>query len=262
MRSNAPRSMSGQSQALRQDSAPMYCPKNAPYTDQRSTIPGHVFALTREEAEASLKLIQGMISLNNQQISTLFDSGATYSFIFDECAQRLELHIVEMPFVMNVSTSVGASVRTSRAWLKVELKFGEIVTSIDLIYLPISRIDVIIGMDWLSANRATLDYNRKTVSLPMYTVTTMNNGTTPSVEKSVKKGCQTFMVFFSMHGVYDRVIDNIGVVNKFPKVFADKVSRLLPERGIEFSIDLVLGAKPISKALYQMDPIELNELKK
>ncbi|XP_054821796.1 uncharacterized protein LOC129320393 [Prosopis cineraria] len=183
-----------------------------------------------------------------------------------------------MPFMMNVSIPAGASVRTSQACLKVELKFGEIVISIDLIFLPMSRIYVIIGMDWLSANRATLDYNRKAVSLPVCTVTTTNDGTTLSVpittpktpkfllavqvEKLVKEGCEAFMVFYLVHGVYDEAIDKIGVVNEFPEVLADEVSRLPPEREIEFSIDLVPSTESISKASVRMAPMKLNELKK
>ncbi|XP_054817819.1 uncharacterized protein LOC129317531 [Prosopis cineraria] len=141
-----------------------------------------------------------------------------------------------------------------------------------------AKIDMIIGMDWLSANGATLNCNRKIVSLLVYTVTTMMDETTLSVptitletpkflsvvqvEKLVKEGCQAFMVFCLVHGVYDGPIDKIGVVNEFPKVFADKVSRLPPEREIEFSIDLVLDIEPIYKASYRMAPTELNELKK
>ena len=34
-----------------------------------------------------------------------------------------------------------------------------------------------------------------------------------------------------------------------------------PDREIEFSIDLLLGSGPISKALYRMAPVELKELK-
>ncbi|XP_054791240.1 uncharacterized protein LOC129296679 [Prosopis cineraria] len=207
--------------------------------DQRSAILSYVFAMIREEAEASLKLIHGMISLSNQQIYVLFDSGTTYSFVSNECAQRLKLHVVEMPFMMNVSTLAGAS---------------------------------------LSANRAMFDCIRKIVSLLVYMATTMNNKTTHFVpvttletpkfilvvqmEKSIKEGCQAFIVFCLIHGVYDGAIDKIGVVNKFPKVFADEVSGLPPKREIEFLIDLVPGTEPISKAPYRMAPTKLNELKK
>ncbi|XP_054777165.1 uncharacterized protein LOC129285442 [Prosopis cineraria] len=241
-------------------------PENTLHPDQRSTIPSHVFAMTREEAETSLKLIGDIISLSNQQISSLFDYGVTHSFVSGECAKRLSFHVVEMPFIMNVSISASALVRTSQACLKVELKFGETVASIDLICLPMSRIDMIIGMDWLSANEVTLNCNRKTVSLPVYTKTTMNKeitlpvpiitSETPKfllavqVEKSVKEECQAFMVFCSIHKVYDGTLDKIGVVNEFPKVFTDEVSGLPSEREIEFSIDLVPNTKPISKAPY------------
>ncbi|XP_054781925.1 uncharacterized protein LOC129289142 [Prosopis cineraria] len=175
--------------------------------------------MTREEAEASPKLIRGIISLCGYQIDALFDSSATHSFVSNDYAKRLNLHMLEMPFSINVSTLVGASVRTSRTSLKLELKFSDRVIIIDLICLPLSGIDVIIEMDWFFANGATLD-------------------------------------------VIERGIDRIDVVNEFPEVFDDRVSRLPSEREIEFFIDLVPNTEPISKAPYRMAPVELEELKK
>ena len=55
-------------------------------------------------------------------------------------------------------------------------------------------------------------------------------------------------------------LSKIPVVNEFPKVFKD-VSKLSPDREIKFTIDLVPGTAPISKAPYQMAPVELAELK-
>ena len=51
---------------------------------------------------------------------------------------------------------------------------------------------------------------------------------------------------------------DLPVVKEFP----EDISGLPPEREIEFSIDLVPGAGPISIAPYWMSPIELAELKK
>ncbi|XP_054801439.1 uncharacterized protein LOC129305432 [Prosopis cineraria] len=179
---------------------------------------------------------------------------------------------------MNLSSPTGAFVRTSRACLKLEFKFSDKVSMIALICLPLSSIDVIVGMDWLSANGVTLDCNRKIVSLPVYTVITVNpepgkllsvvDYETPNfltalqVEKLMREGCQAFMIYCSTHEVYDGGIDRIGVVNKFPKVFDDQMSGLPPEREIKFFIDLVPDTKPISKALYHMAPTKLEELKK
>ncbi|XP_054824790.1 uncharacterized protein LOC129322507 [Prosopis cineraria] len=204
--------------------------------------------MTRDEAKASPKLIRGTILLCGHQIDALFDSSATHSFISDNCAKRLNLHVLEMLFAINVSTPAGAFVRTSQACLKLELKFSDRVSVIDLICLLLSGIDVIVGMDLLSANGTTLDCNRKIVSLPVYTATIVNHEPVKSL---------------SVVDLYDGGMDIIGVVNEFPQVFDDQMSGLPPEREIEFFlIALVPGTEPISKALYHMAPAELEELKK
>ena len=56
-------------------------------------------------------------------------------------------------------------------------------------------------------------------------------------------------------------LEDILVVREFPDVFPNDLLDLPPEREVEFTIDLVLGTNPISKAPYRMAPIELKELK-
>ena len=50
-------------------------------------------------------------------------------------------------------------------------------------------------------------------------------------------------------------------MNKFADVFPDELPGLPPQREVEFTIELVPGAEPISKAPYRMAPLELQELK-
>nr|GEY06697.1 putative reverse transcriptase domain-containing protein [Tanacetum cinerariifolium] len=45
------------------------------------------------------------------------------------------------------------------------------------------------------------------------------------------------------------------------RVFHEFLDKIPPVREVEFSIELISGAEPISKAPYRMDPIELKELK-
>jgi len=49
----------------------------------------------------------------------------------------------------------------------------------------------------------------------------------------------------------------MAVVREFFDVFPDEVPDLPPSREIEFSIDLVPGAGPLSIAPYRMAPAEL-----
>nr|GFC87658.1 putative nucleotidyltransferase, ribonuclease H [Tanacetum cinerariifolium] len=51
------------------------------------------------------------------------------------------------------------------------------------------------------------------------------------------------------------------IVSKFPDVFPDELPGIPPVREVEFNIELIPGAEPISKAPYRMAPIELKELK-
>ncbi|XP_074377511.1 putative mitochondrial protein AtMg00860 [Apium graveolens] len=49
-------------------------------------------------------------------------------------------------------------------------------------------------------------------------------------------------------------LDEIPIVSEFSDVFTDELPGLPPDREIEFSIDLILGAEPVSKAPYRMTP--------
>nr|GFC88367.1 putative nucleotidyltransferase, ribonuclease H [Tanacetum cinerariifolium] len=48
---------------------------------------------------------------------------------------------------------------------------------------------------------------------------------------------------------------------RVPDVFPDELPGIPPVREVEFNIELIPGAEPISKAPYRMAPIELKKLK-
>ena len=54
---------------------------------------------------------------------------------------------------------------------------------------------------------------------------------------------------------------DIPVVCEFPDVFLDELSGLLPNRDVEFKIELVPGMAPILRRSYRMPPNELGKLK-
>ena len=55
-------------------------------------------------------------------------------------------------------------------------------------------------------------------------------------------------------------IKDVEVVNEFEDVFSKDLHGLPPDREIEFTIELVPGAAPVSKAPYRLAPVELKEL--
>ncbi|XP_073039340.1 uncharacterized protein [Primulina eburnea] len=56
-------------------------------------------------------------------------------------------------------------------------------------------------------------------------------------------------------------LEDIPIVQEFPDVFPEELPGEILDREVEFQINLVPGAAPISKAPYRMAPAELKELK-
>ena len=56
-------------------------------------------------------------------------------------------------------------------------------------------------------------------------------------------------------------IEYIPVLNEFTDVFPEEIPGLPPRRELDFTIELMPGAVPSSKAPYRMNILELNELK-
>ena len=77
--------------------------------------------------------------------------------------------------------------------------------------------------------------------------------------------CPTFLaclIFLSSGESSDsRVLYDVPVVSEFVDVFPDELPGLPPHWEVEFGIDLVPSATPISKAPYRLSPAELKELK-
>ncbi|XP_020233469.1 uncharacterized protein LOC109813653 [Cajanus cajan] len=79
----------------------------------RPTAAGRVFALTDAEAETSSELVKGKGKADGNDISILFDSGDSHSFISYECVARLNLVVSSLCVDLVVSTPASGSVLTS-----------------------------------------------------------------------------------------------------------------------------------------------------
>ena len=66
----------------------------------------------------------------------------------------------------------------------------------------------------------------------------------------------------SVNQMEGATIDKTKVVSEFPNVFPDDLLGMLPDRDIEFIIELLPGTAPIAKRPYRMGVNELEELKK
>eukprot|EP00253_Pinus_taeda_P011491 PITA_11491 len=150
---------------------------------------------------------------------------------------------------------------------------GESVVA-DLNVLPLGSYDVLIGMDWLERNWSLVDCKTKVIyckdqdghrkeiqgiQRPMQ----IRPITATQLAKCIRKGCQLYaiQVGFADSKGKAAALDNIPVVQEFADVFPEEIPGLPPKRNIDFTIELIPDAAPVSRAPYRMSVPELTELK-
>ncbi|XP_042404664.1 uncharacterized protein LOC121994816 [Zingiber officinale] len=134
------------------------------------------------------------------------------------------------------------------------------------------EFDIILGMDWLAMNHATVDCGARVVTfrppgLPSWVFFgTRSDGiaviSAMQARRLLAQGCQGYLLSMVKAGS-DALpqISDVSIVQEFPDVFPDELPGLPPKRQVEFTIELVSGTAPVSKTHYRMAPKELEELK-
>jgi hypothetical protein len=83
------------------------------------------------------------------------------------------------------------------------------------------------------------------------------------LKRSTRKGCQVFAITVSeLEGEEPegKTLDH-PILQEYMDVFPSEIPGMPPQRDIDFRIDLVPGAEPISRAPYRMTTQELSELR-
>ena len=215
--------------------------------------------------------VEGMILVSNSWAHALFDSGASHSFISVAFAGVLGLEYENLGQALAVSVPVGGTCNLSLVCRSVRIDISGRRLIADLIIMPLVRFDVILGMDWLSRYRAVIDcFSRRVILLTkngpiVYQASQFAIRPSPVLRSLLggRRRLETYGSLFAMDGEVETGVRHPGlVVEEFPDVFPDELPGLPPDREIEFCIDLVPGAQPVSITPYRMAPAELVELRK
>ncbi|KAL0554375.1 hypothetical protein IC582_008294 [Cucumis melo] len=143
---------------------------------------------------------------------------------------------------------------------------------VNLLVLDMQDFDVILGMDWLSANHASIDCFRKEVVFnpPSGTSFKFKGAGIVCMPKVISAMKASKLLSQGTWNILASVVDtrelevslsSEPVVREYPDVFPDELPGLPPPKEIDFAIELEPGTAPISRAPYRMAPAELKELK-
>ncbi|KAA0048100.1 putative 22 kDa kafirin cluster [Cucumis melo var. makuwa] len=177
---------------------------------------GKVFATNKTEAERAGNVVTGTLPVLWHYALVLFDSGSSYSFI-------------SYAFVLHARLEVKAC----------QISIAGHVIEVTLLVLDMHDFDVILGMDWLAANHASIDCSHKEVA----------------------RGTWSILASVVDTREVDVSLSSEPVMRDYPDVFPVELPGLPPQREIEFAIELEPGTVPISRAPYRMALVELKELK-
>ncbi|GJS49781.1 putative reverse transcriptase domain-containing protein [Tanacetum coccineum] len=221
------------------------------HRNQGNQARGRAFMLGAEEAQQDPNIVTGTFTLNIHFATTLFDSGADYSFVSTTFIPLLGLLTSDLGLKYEIEIASGQLVEIDKVIKGCKLEIEDHVFDIDLIPFGHGSFNVIISMDWLSNYKAEIICHEKVVRIPL-----PNGKLLRVLGHRLKEKAR----FFIGAKAGDQKQEEIIVVRDFPKVFPDDLSGLPPIQEIEFRIDLIPRATPTAKSPYRLAPSELEEL--
>ncbi|KAL0540408.1 hypothetical protein IC582_024645 [Cucumis melo] len=233
---------------------------------------GRVFATNRTEAEKAGTVVTGTLPVLGHYALVLFDSGSSHSFISSAFVSHARLEVEPLHHVLSVSTPSGECMLSKEKVKACQIEISGHVIEVTLIVLDMLDFDVILGMDWLAANHASIDCSRKEVTFnpPSMASFKFKGGGSKSLPQVISAIRASKLLSQGTWGILASVVDtreadvslsSEPVVRDYPDVFPEELPGLPPHREVEFAIELEPGTVPISRAPYRMAPAELKELK-
>ncbi|XP_042455036.1 uncharacterized protein LOC122039145 [Zingiber officinale] len=240
---------------------------------QPSSEVGRVYAVTREEAQrAEGSVFRGIISVYTFTADLLIDTGSSHSFISRVFLGKIGRLPSRRTHGLTVSLPSGEVLSISLEVKGCPLDFNGQTITVDLQVLEMVEFDIILGMDWLAMNHATVDCGARVVTFRPPGLSswvffgTRSDGiaviSAMQARRLLAQGCQGYLLSMVKAGsdVLPQLSD-VAIVREFPDVFPDELPGLPPKRQVEFTIELVPGTAPVSRTPYRMAPKELEELK-
>ncbi|GJT54561.1 putative reverse transcriptase domain-containing protein [Tanacetum coccineum] len=224
----------------------------------------------RQERSPRPEIVTGTFILNQHLARVLFDSGADKSFVSISLASMLNIPPITLDTTYGIEMADGNLVGTNTVIQGCTLILLNQPFKIDLMPIKIDSFDVVIGMDWLSKYHARIICDEKVVHIPIdgetmiirgdQSKTRLNLMSCIKTEIYISRGYQVFVAQVMEKKSDEKRLEHIPVVLEFPEVFLENLPGLPPVHQVEFQIDLMLGAAPVTRAPYRLAPSEMQEL--
>jgi hypothetical protein len=137
---------------------------STPMAARQNFVCGRVNHVTVDEAREAPDVVLGMFLVNSTTAIVLFDSRVLHSFISAAYVEKHNISVVMLNCRMVVS-SPGGDILARQVCPKVKIVLRGVEFSANLIVLDSKGIDVILGMDWMSKQKALIECAKKSMKL-------------------------------------------------------------------------------------------------
>jgi predicted aspartyl protease len=177
--------------------------------------------LEAEAIQDAQDVAVGMFLVESYPAKVLFDTGATHYFVSASWVESHNIPIEPMIPPLRVN-SVGGKVQSNRICLNLRIEIRGKAFPASLVVMGTQGLDVILGMNWLHRNQATVSCDKRTVKL-----------VSPSGKEVVTKlylleleegACH----LLSVDDKESNPIEAIRIVSEFPDVFSEELPGMPP----------------------------------
>ncbi|GKA81236.1 putative reverse transcriptase domain-containing protein [Tanacetum coccineum] len=258
------------------------CPKlknkNCSNQGGNRNAPAKVYMVGNAGTNLDSNVITCTFLLNHRYASILFDTGADRSFVSTTFSSLIDITPTTLDHYYDVELADGKIIGINTIIWGCTLNFLDHPFNINLMPVELGSFDIIVRMDWLAKYHAVINCAEKIVRIPWGNETLIvhgdgssrGNGTRLNIifctktHKYLLKGHHVFWAYVTTKEIEDKSgekrLEDIPIVEDFPKVFPEYLSGLPSTRQVEFQIDLVPGAAPVAQAPYRLAPSKMKEL--
>ncbi|KAF5803254.1 putative transcription factor interactor and regulator CCHC(Zn) family [Helianthus annuus] len=199
------------------------CPK-------KDNAQARAFVIGAKDAREDPNVVTGTFLINSHFASILFDTGADYSFMSVEFKRTLGIESSRLDIPYSIELANGRLVESGKVVRDCTLELGERRFSIDLLPIQLGSFDVVVGMDWLSKNKAEVICHEKIIRIPLANEETLivhgEKRDAPlriisciKAQKCLRKGCVAFLAHVVDKKAEEPKLEDIPVVKEFPDFF-------------------------------------------
>ncbi|GJU96791.1 putative reverse transcriptase domain-containing protein [Tanacetum coccineum] len=187
--------------------------------NQGNQARGRAFMLGAEKARQDPNIVTGTFTLNYHYATTLFDSGADYSFVSTTFIPLLDIEPSDLGFSYETEIASGQLVEIDKVIKGCKLEIDGHVFDINLIPFGSGSFDVIIGMDWLPDHKSEIICHGKVVRIPL-----LDGQVLRVLGEKPKEKMRRLMSARTKEKKQEEIV----IVRDFPEIFPDDLSRLPP----------------------------------